>query len=268
MEEIIRLNYEDSNLGISYSLSKGVGESIVFIHGLGCSKDFFKGVWRFPEYEKYTILAFDLLGFGNSSKPKDFSYTMEEHAEICKLAIEKLHLERIHLVGHSMGGAIGLFLIEKIGAKVISFTNLEGNLVGEDCKLSREAIRYSLEDFEKSTFQAFKYRVRHTKSLLHSTTMSKRLYYKWLSKSAPYAFYKSSESLVNWSDSGELLRMFIDLDMSKHYVFGELNKNSAVVGLLASVPKTQISSSGHFMMVDNPQEFYRGLFRILSVEYT
>ncbi len=268
MEEKIGLNYENSDLEISYSLSKGVGESIVFIHGLGCSKDFFKDVWKLPEYEKYTILAFDLLGFGNSSKPKDFSYTMEEHAELCKLAIEKLQIERIHLVGHSMGGAIGLLLIEKIRAKVISFTNLEGNLVGEDCTLSREAIRYSMEDFEKMAFQALKSEVRRTKALLSSTTASKKLYYKWLSKTTPYSFYKSAESLVNWSDSGKLLRMFIDLDISKHYVFGELNKNSAAVGMLATVPKTQIPGSGHFMMVDNPQEFYQVLFRILSVELT
>jgi pimeloyl-ACP methyl ester carboxylesterase len=266
MEEKITLNYGDNNLEISYNLSKGVGESIVFIHGLGCSKDSFKDVWKFPEYEKYTVLAFDLLGFGNSSKPKDFSYTMEEHVEICKLAIEALNLERIHLVGHSMGGAIGLLLVEKIGGKVISFTNLEGNLVGEDCTLSREAIRYSLEDFETRAFQALKSKVRGTKELLGPTIMSQRLLYKWLSKSAPYAFYKSSESLVNWSDSGKLLRMFIDLDISKHYIFGELNRNSAVVRLLAPVPKTQISSSGHFMMGDNPQEFYRRLFGILSVE--
>jgi hypothetical protein len=98
-----------------------------------------------------------------------------------------------------MGGAISLLLIEKIPSKIISFTNLEGNLIGEDCTFSREAIKYSLEDFEKN-FKNFKSKIKDTKDLASSTTPSNKLFYRWLSKSNPYAFYKSSQSLVKWSE--------------------------------------------------------------------
>jgi pimeloyl-ACP methyl ester carboxylesterase len=221
MEKKIKLIYKDNTFEVSSNFRKGSEESILFIHGLGCSKDSFKDVWNFSEFKNYTILTFDLLGFGDSSKSKEFSYTMEEHAEICALLIEKLKLDEVHVVGHSMGGAIGLLLIEKNPSKIMSFINLEGNLVGEDCTFSREAIRYSLEDFENGFFTDFTSSIKNLKDLATSTRLSTRLFYRWLSKSDPYAFYRSSESLVKWSDSGRLLNMFIDVDIKRYYVFGE-----------------------------------------------
>ncbi len=260
MEEKVKLNYKGSNLEISYNFREEAEEPILFIHGLGCSKESFKDVWNFAEFENYTILTFDLLGFGDSSKPKAFSYTMEEHAEICKLIIEKFGLEQIHLVGHSMGGAIGLLLIEKIPSKIVSFINLEGNLIGEDCTYSREAVRYSLEDFEGGVFEDFKSGIEDGKDLAASTSPStRRVFYNWLSKSDAYAFYRSSESLVEWSDSRELLKMFVELDIKRCYVFGEMNKNLPVIKMLGDVPKVEISNSGHFMMSDNPEETYQKL---------
>ena len=260
MEEKVKLNYKGSNLEISYNFREEAEEPILFIHGLGCSKESFKDVWNFAEFENYTILTFDLLGFGDSSKPKAFSYTMEEHAEICKLIIEKFGLEQIHLVGHSMGGAIGLLLIEKIPSKIVSFINLEGNLIGEDCTYSREAVRYSLEDFEGGVFEDFKSGIEDGKDLAASTSPStRRVFYNWLSKSDAYAFYRSSESLVEWSDSRKLLKMFVELDIKRCYVFGEMNKNLPVIKMLGDVPKVEISNSGHFMMSDNPEETYQKL---------
>jgi pimeloyl-ACP methyl ester carboxylesterase len=200
MEKKIKLIYKDNTFEVSSNFRKGSEESILFIHGLGCSKDSFKDVWNFSEFKNYTILTFDLLGFGDSSKSKEFSYTMEEHAEICALLIEKLKLDEVHVVGHSMGGAIGLLLIEKNPSKIMSFINLEGNLVGEDCTFSREAIRYSLEDFENGFFTDFTSSIKNLKDLATSTRLSTRLFYRWHSKSDPYAFYRSSESLVKWSE--------------------------------------------------------------------
>ena len=57
--------------------------------------------------------------------------------------------------------------------------------------------------------------------------------------------------------------LFINLDIKKCYVFGEMNKNMPVIKILDNAPKMQISNSGHFMMIDNPQEFYQKLSNIL-----
>ena len=152
MANKIKLKYKDISLGISYELQKTSDESIVFIHGLGACKDCFKDVWGFPGYQRYTILTFDLPGFGNSDKLGEFSYSMEDQAVISKLLIQELDLKQIRIVGHSMGVAIGLLLAQEIRPIVKSFICLEGNLVSEDCTGSRIAVGYSLEDFQKEGF--------------------------------------------------------------------------------------------------------------------
>jgi len=179
---------------------------------------------------------------------------MEAQAAISRLLIQELNLNRIHIVGHSMGGAVGLLLAKDIKSIVESFICLEGNLVSKDCGGSRAAVEYSLEDFLKEGFQ-------HLKTKISESVDD--LFLGCLYKSGPYAFYRSSESLVNWSDSGKLLELFLSLDVRKCYVFGELNAGVPVIKHLASVPKVMIPNAGHAMMTDNPSRFYADLLGIL-----
>jgi pimeloyl-ACP methyl ester carboxylesterase len=204
--------------------------------------DCFKDVWDFPDYQQYSILAVDLPGFGGSDRPLNFSYHMEEQATIIKLLIQHLNLDRIHVVGHSMGGAIGILLAREIKPIVKSFICLEGNLVSEDCTVSREAVRYSLPDFLSTGFQLM----------------------QCLSKNDAYPFYRSAESLVNWSDSGKLLEFFLGLDISKYYIFGAQNAGAPVMSKLTSVSKLAIPNAGHSMMTDNPSRFYSELLHCIQ----
>ncbi len=80
----------------------------------------------------------------------------------------------------------------------------------------------------------------------------------------PLGFYKSAESLVRWSDSGELIFRFKNLPCRKSYFYGEKNSDMVVLHRLNSIEKVMIGSSGHFMMNDNPDEFYSRLRTFLS----
>jgi pimeloyl-ACP methyl ester carboxylesterase len=211
-EEKVRFNYKGDKFEISCNLRKKSEESILFLHGLGCSKESFKDVWTFSEFEEYTILAFDLLGFGNSSKPHWCPCTVEDHAEICKSLVENLNLNKINLVGRSLGGAIGLLLIDKIPSRICHFVNLEGNLTTEGCTYSRKVIAYSFEDFERKISNNFTFEFRSSRNLSAGLTKGDMLFKESFLKSSPFAVYKTSESLVEWSDSGRLLKMFIETD--------------------------------------------------------
>ncbi len=149
MERIVELNYNGSALKKSCEFRKGRGESILLIHGLGCLKESFEGIWSLPRFRRHAILALDLPGFGDYNRKKNFSYTLEEHAEVWRLVVEKLGLQRIHLVGHSMGGAVGLLVAKRVPSKIMSFTSLESNLIGADCTTSREAIAYTLKGIQR-----------------------------------------------------------------------------------------------------------------------
>lgn len=83
----------------------GNGETVVFIHGFQSSKN----SWM-PYFKKfisqYNLIALDLPGHGNSSRPKNQKYDLQSMANSFELFAEKKKLQNIHLVGISMGGGI------------------------------------------------------------------------------------------------------------------------------------------------------------------
>lgn len=54
------------------------------------------------------VLAVDHIGCGMSDKPQDYDYSLAKHRDNLLEWIERLELERITLVVHDWGGAIGL----------------------------------------------------------------------------------------------------------------------------------------------------------------
>jgi pimeloyl-ACP methyl ester carboxylesterase len=113
------------------------GELVFFIHGLGCAGEAFDDAFDSPFMKDYSLLAPDLPGFGSSPLPEDFSCSMEDHAAVCLEILRQVSHEKIHLVGHSMGGAVGLLLAGRLGKRLASFASVEGNLIRRDCSVRR-----------------------------------------------------------------------------------------------------------------------------------
>jgi pimeloyl-ACP methyl ester carboxylesterase len=232
---------------------------IFFIHGLGCTKESFVDAWNSQRLEEYAIITPDLPGFGNSPEHSEFSYRLEDHAEICRLLLEQYPGKKVHLVGHSMGGAIALLLIDLAPGRIVSFTNVEGNLFNTDCSISRSVVTSpSFESFKQTLFNRLKYYD------ILKTDRGTRLWAEWIEKSAPDAFNRSAESLVRWTDSGMLLEKFKNLKCKKTYFCGEKNSRRKVLDLISGIQIVSISGSGHFPMNDNPNEFYYKLSRFIK----
>ena len=258
--KMITISYQQKNFELSTQLRDGSRELIIFIHGLGCTKESFDNLWDFTGlFKGFSLLAFDLPGFGNSSRPEDFSYTMEDQAEVCKVLLDRFKPAKIHIVAHSMGGAVGLLLAEKIGEMVASFINVEGNLISEDCgPLSRKSISVSFEEFNAREFDELKSLVRMSRD------KSSKLWLSWCEKSDSLAYYKTSRSLIEWSENGNLLKIFEKLKVNKAYLYGAKNSEMKIIDRLHTIRKIPISHSGHFCMIDNPKEFYSTIAEILS----
>ena len=81
---------------------QGQGTPLIFLHGfLGSSHN-----WQSitPELTSaYRCLSLDLLGFGDSSKPR-LNYTVWHQVEFVQQFIQALDLQQFHLIGHSYGG--------------------------------------------------------------------------------------------------------------------------------------------------------------------
>jgi pimeloyl-ACP methyl ester carboxylesterase len=82
----------------------GSGSPLVLLHGVGGDAD----DWAFcldALASSHRVVALDLLGFGRSAKPP-IDYTISGYVEMLGRFLRTFGLERVALVGHSLGGWI------------------------------------------------------------------------------------------------------------------------------------------------------------------
>jgi pimeloyl-ACP methyl ester carboxylesterase len=84
----------------------GSGPLLVLIHGIAGTSATWDGVIPWLA-ERYTIIAPDLLGHGESSKPEG-DYSLGAYANGIRDLLEALGHERGTLVGHSLGGGVAM----------------------------------------------------------------------------------------------------------------------------------------------------------------
>jgi pimeloyl-ACP methyl ester carboxylesterase len=84
---------------------------IVLIHCFSCAIDWWDGVTPLLERD-HRVVAVDLLGHGGSEKP-DSGYTPQNQAEVVAEALERLGVADATVVGHSLGGSVGVALAEQ-----------------------------------------------------------------------------------------------------------------------------------------------------------
>ncbi len=247
-EEII---YRNQPLQIEYFLSRGQKETVLFLHGLGCSKSDFLGATEIEALNAHTLVAFDFPGHGNSGYIEKLD--MDDLVEITNLIIEKLDLHDIVLIGHSMGGLVSLLFSERYASKVKAFVNLEGNLKNEDCTFSRQATEVDFDTFSNVTFRNFKILLQFSKK-----PGFKKCAETLMKFNPQKAMYDYSPSLVKYSDSGELIGKFTSLKIPKCFIHGSENNGLSYIPELKQKGLTvfEISNSNHFPQYDNPGEYH------------
>jgi len=88
----------------------GTGEPVVLIHGIGHRRQAWRPVFERLS-ERYDVIAVDLAGFGESpSFPAGVPYSMEVACVHLAEQFAAWGVERPHVVGNSLGGAIALEL--------------------------------------------------------------------------------------------------------------------------------------------------------------
>ena len=94
----------------------GSGEAVLLLHGSGAGVSGWAN-WRMliPELaRKWRVLAPDLVGFGYTETPADFTFRfMDSWVDQILGVLDSLGIERAHIVGNSFGGAVALWLAHR-----------------------------------------------------------------------------------------------------------------------------------------------------------
>jgi pimeloyl-ACP methyl ester carboxylesterase len=96
------------SIPLLYTDVKGSGPTVVLLHGIFSSSKYWSKVSELLEKD-YKVIAIDLLGFGQSPKPRHGKYDYQDHIENINKALDARGVnEPFILIGHSMGALIAL----------------------------------------------------------------------------------------------------------------------------------------------------------------
>jgi pimeloyl-ACP methyl ester carboxylesterase len=239
-------------------------EAVVFVHGNpGSSADWRDLVGRVGQFAR--AVAFDMPGFGQADKPRDFEHTVPGHARFLDQALTELGIDRVHLVLHDLGGPWGLEWAATHADRVASVVLINtGALVDYRWHiLARIWQRRVLGELFMATTSRFAFR-----TLTKRGQKRKQLPPEFLdgmyanfdrdTRRAVLKHYRAE------AEPGPSARRHVEAlrphDLPALVVWGDLDPYVGVElakaqeHLFPSAPVVVIRDSGHWPFIDNPEE--------------
>ncbi|MGY2409497.1 alpha/beta fold hydrolase [Pseudomonas pergaminensis] len=248
VHSFIPLTVAGTSLNIAAIHRGGARAPIVFLHGFGSTKEDYADIVLHPAFDGHAFVAYDAPGCGESQCAELAHINIPLLLDTALQVLEHFQIDRFHLVGHSMGGLTALMLAHRFPGRVLSFTDIEGNIAPEDCFLSRQIVDYPTEDPE-AFFSAFIERTRQAPAYA-SALYSASLRHKVQAGAVRGIF----QSMVELSDNADLMGKFLGLPCPKMFMYGEQNAGLSYLPHIQAhgVRLAPIAECGHFPMYSNP----------------
>ncbi|MBK5648622.1 MAG: alpha/beta hydrolase [Acinetobacter sp.] len=85
---------------------KANGKTVILLHGKNFNGAYWKTTIQALTKEGFRVVVPDQIGFGKSSKPTEYQFTFQQLAQNTKAVLDELKINKIYLLGHSMGGML------------------------------------------------------------------------------------------------------------------------------------------------------------------
>lgn len=241
-------NIDGATVNISAIHREGDKAPIVFLHGFGSTKEDYADIVRYPQFDGHPFVAYDAPGCGETVCADLSKISIPFLVDTALAVLERIEFDRFHLVGHSMGGLTALMLAHRYPERVLSFTDIEGNIAPEDCFLSRQIVDYPRENAHKF-FDDFIERTRHAPAFA-SALYAASLKHKVRAEAVSGIF----RSMVDLSDNADLMSKFLGLPFPRMFMYGEQNDSLSYLSHIREhgVKLAEIPDCGHFPMYSNP----------------
>lgn len=255
------------NNGISLEyLDQGEGEVILLLHGLGSTK----ADWELQKEEfskDFRIVAPDLRGHGNSTKPKDQeAYGIPQCAEDMKLLLDKLDIAKCIVVGFSMGGAIAFEMATKynglISKMVIVNTAPDFNTLGE---MRDQMIRERTEMLRSQGMQAMAEKVANGMFPEDEQKDLREAFYKRANENDLEAYYNSFITLMNWGIGDKVISIEIpSLVVASDMDYTPVALKESYTSKMKNAKLVIIKNSRHGVTMDQPEQFNKELLKFFK----
>jgi pimeloyl-ACP methyl ester carboxylesterase len=231
--------------------------AIVYLHGLGSSSAaFLPGVASCAGLVERRSILIDFLGFGQSDRPDDFGYAVDDHAQVVAAVLERLLLTGCAVIGHSLGGSIAIRLAatrpELVSQLVAAEANLEpGPQEGSNAVFSRGIALQSEAVYCERGYQ----------KTLEWADGAAPAFAAQLRMAHPRAIHRTAVSLVAGT-TPRLMEQLLALTTPPAYVFGELSLANEDMAereaqlRAAGVRVLVIPGAGHDMRLEEAPEVF------------
>jgi len=258
-----RIPLTSSGISIDYTSCGDQELSILFVHGWCIDQSYWDNQ-KEALCETYNVVTLDLPGFGKSTGERD-EWSIENYGNDIVNAIDQLNLNRVVLVGHSMGGDIIMEAAIKRPTNVIA-------LIGID-NFKDVGVEYSEQDHtEMAGFMEMlkedfaNIAPAYAQGMLfHNTTDSLVVQRVMgdIGNSNPEVAVSSLEYLFEYVD---VERAKLSELKQKLYLINSDATPTNIEGLEATGVRYDleyINATGHYPMIEKPEEFNRILKGVL-----
>ena len=83
----------------------GSGEVLLFLHGFPTASWDWHKIWQSLS-ERYHLIAPDFIGFGYSDKPRKYTYSIHDQADLIEALSKSLGLQKVHILAHDYGDTV------------------------------------------------------------------------------------------------------------------------------------------------------------------
>ena len=122
---------------VSYRMA-GSGPTVVLVHGIAGSSTTWRAVMP-ALAERYTVIAPDLMGHGQSAKPRG-DYSLGAYASGIRDLLAVLGQERATVVGHSLGGGVAMQFAYQFPERVQRLVLVASGGLGKEVSVILKAV--------------------------------------------------------------------------------------------------------------------------------
>ncbi|MGG0846408.1 alpha/beta fold hydrolase [Peribacillus simplex] len=254
------------DLSIHYQI-EGNGEPLVLLHGMSNnSQSWIEQIHDLKEH--FTVIAWDAPGYGKSSDPAEEFRNFKEFARILNGMLDQLKLEKIHLLGHSMGAAIAIEFCSlypnKINKLILAdSTRGAAALTPEENEMKLKNRLFSIENL--SPGEIAEKRIQALLSSYASEKVHKRVK-EIMTQVRPAGYRSVAYSLYHLNQ----MNLLSHIDVPVLIICGELDtvtpikESEAIHEKLMNSQLVIIPEGGHLCYQENPEKFNSSILEFLN----